>query len=345
MKGLKFLFILVFCFLGLSCVSNKVAQEAEENIVEKGPKWISDQGRLELFPENQFVSQLAYGNSAQESKENASANVSEYIKSTVVSSTTSHYFYQENNNSFSETKELKEDISITTENDLYKVEYTNPYYYPDLGQFVCVAFINRAQAFNFVKPKLDNAKNKFPIAYSDALSKESLLEKIIGIKNAQKALVEFYEVYDFARAIASEKTKTYEEIDSLAKDSFVKLREISSSILMKIEGGGDTELLKNSGIVSELANLFEKLDFIVGESRQSNCVALIEVKSMITETPSTFETYPEISIRIIEKGVERISYSKKLSKIAGFDKETVTRRINIALVKEIKSSFINECFE
>ena len=79
MKRLKLLFILVSCLLGLSCASNKVDQDAEKSIVEKAPKWISDQGRLELFPENQFVSQLAYGNSAQESKENASANVSEYI--------------------------------------------------------------------------------------------------------------------------------------------------------------------------------------------------------------------------------------------------------------------------
>ena len=79
MKRLKLLFILVSCLLGLSCASNKVDQDAEKSVVEKAPKWISDQGRLELFPENQFVSQLAYGNSAQESKENASANISEYI--------------------------------------------------------------------------------------------------------------------------------------------------------------------------------------------------------------------------------------------------------------------------
>ena len=343
MKRLKLLLILVSCLLGLSCASNKVDQDSEKNVVEKAPKWISDQGRLELFPESQFVSQLAYGNSAQESKENASANVSEYIKSTVVSSTTSHYFYQENNDSFSETRELQENVSISTENNLYKLEYTNPYYYPDLGQFVCVAFINRNQAFNFVKPKLDNAKNNFPAAYSDALNKDSLLDKIIGIKNAQKILVEFYEVYDFARAIVSEKTKIYEEIDSLAKDSFVQMRELSSSVLMKIEGVGDTELLEKSGIISELSNQFEKKGFVIGNSLQSNCITLVEVKYSITETKETYEAYPEISIKIIEKGAEKISYSKKLSKVAGFDKETVIRRTNIALVENIKTSFVDEC--
>jgi len=343
MKRLKLLFILVSCLLGLSCASNKIDQDSEKNVVEKAPKWISDQGRLELFPESQFVSQLAYGNSAQESKENASANVSEYIKSTVVSSTTSHYFYQENNDSFSETRELQENVSISTENNLYKLEYTNPYYYPDLGQFVCVAFINRNQAFNFVKPKLDNAKNNFPAVYSDALNKDSLLDKIIGIKNAQKILVEFYEVYDFARAIVSEKTKIYEEIDSLAKDSFVQMRELSSSVLMKIEGVGDTELLEKSGIISELSNQFEKKGFVIGNSLQSNCITLVEVKYSITETKETYEAYPEISIKIIEKGAEKISYSKKLSKVAGFDKETVIRRTNIALVENIKTSFVDEC--
>ncbi|MBE6351483.1 MAG: hypothetical protein E7060_00870 [Treponema bryantii] len=344
MKRLKLLFILVSCLLGLSCASNKVDQDAEKSVVEKAPKWISDQGRLELFPENQFVSQLAYGNSAQESKENASANISEYIKATVVSSTSSHYLYQENNNSFSETRELQKDVSVFTENDLFKIEYTNPYFYSDLGQFVCVAFINRNQAFNFVKPKLDNAKNNFSSAYSAALNKESLIDKIIGIKNAQNILVEFYEVYDFARSMKSDSAKIYEDVDFLANESFVKLREICSSVLMKIEGAGDIELLEKAGIIAELSNQFEKIGFVIGKSLKSNCITLVDVKSLITETPTTFETYPEISIRIIEKGEEKLSYSKKLPKVAGFDKETVVRRTNLALVNEIKASFLDECF-
>lgn len=342
MKKNIFLFILITSFLGFGCVSSTKNQEAIVENDSAVPKWVTDQGRLELFPDSVYISQLAYGNTAQESKAKASASISEYIELSVVSSSSSSYLYREENSSFFESRETKDDISVSSENNLYKIEYTNPYYYRDLGQYVCVAFINREQAFNFVKPKLEVAKREFPLAYSKALEKTSLLEQVIGIRNAQELLKDFYEVYDFARAI-SPRGKTYEEIDFLANESYVKAKELASSVLIKIEGVGDTELLENSGVIPELANQFEKLGFVVGTSLKSNCLALVEVKSVITKTQETFETYPEISIRLIEKGAEKISYTKKLDKVAGFDKQTVERRRNLVWIKDLQTSFVEEC--
>ena len=116
------------------------------------------------------------------------------------------------------------------------------------------------------------------------------------------------------------------------------------SILIKIESVGDADLLKTSGVIPELANQFSQLGFVVGNSLKYNCIALVEAKSSITESATTFETYPELYVKIIEKGREKISYSKKLGKVAGFDKDTVVRRTNLALVNEIKNSFVDECF-
>lgn len=344
MKKFLILFIFVASFFVFGCVSNDQKQEVASSNEPPAPKWITDQGRLELFPSSLYVSQLAYGNNAQESKNKAAANISEYIKASVISSTSASYFYKESSDQFTENKELTSDIQITTDNNLYKIEYTNPYYYSDLGQYACVAYINREQAFNFVRPKMENARNHFSAAYYEALEKPFLLDKIIGIKNAQKLLPDFYEVFDFARAILPEKANDYEEVDSLATESLVKIRELSALVLVKIEGVGDIDLLEKSGVIAELSNQLKNLGFVVGNSLQSNCIALVEVKSLITKTQETFETYPEISIKIIEKGVEKISYNKRLSKVAGFDKDTVIRRTNIALTKEIKTSFVDECF-
>lgn len=342
MKRVLFVFILVSCFLGFSCVSTEQSQETVTQTVPAIPKWVSDQGRLELFPDSEYISQLAYGDSAEDAKAKASSNISEYIKSSVKSSVTSNYFFTDNESGFSENKQLSEDVEVATSNNLFKVEYTNPYYYEDLGKYVCVAFINKPQAFNYVKPNLENAKNEFPSAYSKALAKDGLLEKIIAIKNAQEILSDFYEVYDFARAIKPEQSKEYEIIDSLGAESFVKIKELTSSVLINIEGVGDVEFLENSGVITELSNQFETLGFTVGNPLKANCVALVEVKCSIRETAQTFETYPEISVKILENDREQISYSKKLAKVAGFDKETVIRRANLALVKEIQTSFSKE---
>ena len=334
-------FVLCSTVLIAACASTNLKQEGHKNTE---PEWITDKGRLELFPASSYISQAGYGSTPQESKEKAAASISEYIKTSILSTVYSQYFYKESANGVIENKELREDIKVSTDNTLYKLEYTNPYYYTELGQYVCVAFINKEQAFNYVKPKLEIARKQFPSAYYAALEKESVLDSIIGIKNAQKILPEFYEVFDFARVILPEQAKVYETVDSLAKESIAKKDEISRSVLIKTEGMGDIDLLEKSGVVSELSNQFKNIGFIISNSLKSNCIALVEVKSKITETKTTFETYPEIYIRVIEKGAEKISYAKKLSKVAGFDKDTVIRRTNIVLTEDIRTSFIKECF-
>lgn len=353
MKVFLFLYILAVCVLSFSCASTGKNQRViskdtvSEDFASKNeniaPKWITDQGRSELFPDSFFVSHLAYGNTSQECKEKACESISEYIKSSVESSTSSSYFYKESGEYVKENTELQVEIKVSTNNNLYKIEYTNPYYVEELGQYVCTAFINREQAFNFVKPKLEIAKNQFPQAYHKALEEDSLLDKIIGIRKSQNILHDFYEVYDFARAILPEKAKVYESLDFLASESFVMMKELSSSVLIKIEGVGDIDLLESSGVITELSNQLNEMGFITGKSLKANCIALVEVKSVITETKSTYETYPEISIKIIEKGAEKISYTKKLSKVAGFDKDTVIRRTNLALCKAVKTFFVDEC--
>ena len=103
-------------------------------------------------------------------------------------------------------------------------------------------------------------------------------------------------------------------------------------------------MLEKSGVLAELSNQFNKKGYVVSDSPEIDCVAQVEVKAFITKTKETFETYPEIYITILEGGKERFSYAKKLSKVAGFDKETVIRRTNIALTKEIRTSFAEENF-
>lgn len=338
------IFIWAVCLLCSSCISTKKNQYVNSKQDVFVPKWVTDKGRLGLFPTDTYVSQLAYGSTEQESKDKACAAISEYIKASVISSSSASHFFKESADSYVEEKELKTSIQVLSDNNLYKLEYTNPYYYVDLGQFVCVAYINRNQAFNYVKPKLEIARIQFPKAYYSALEKKDLLERIVEIKKAQEILPDFYEVYDFARAILPEEAKVYEEVEFLASESLIKMREICSSVLMKIEGRGNTELLENSGIIAELTNQFKKIGFVVGNSLNANCITRVEVKYKITETQETFETYPELYIQIIENGIERISYAKKFSKVAGFDKATVIRRTNMALTKEIQTSFVNECF-
>lgn len=333
------LFILPMCFLAFACASNGQRQESVS-----APKWITDKGRLELFPPSYYVSQFGNGSLPQESKERASAAISNYIKTSVVSSTSANYFYSESINNFSKDKDLRQDIQTTSAADLYHIEFTNPYYDADMAQYVCVAYTNRDQAFEFIRPKLENVKKLFPKEYYAALEEKSLLDKIIRIKRAQKLLPDFYKAYDFARAMRPEKAKVYEELDFMAAESLIKIKESSSAVLIKIQEEDGSDLMEKSGAIADLSNQFKKLGFVVVNSSKNNCLALVKAKAAIAESNGIFETYPELYIRIKEQGMEKISYAKQLPKIAASSMNTLMARIKLALTREIKASFEEECF-
>lgn len=324
----------IFIFFIIGCASTPV----QESSGQKAPEWITA-GVNSVYNENKYLASDGDGTTANLARHDALNKLSQYFEAKVRAEGIAH---RTSINSFFSSS-VEQTISVKSNADLFCVEY-DQFYDEIQNRYYCVAFINREQAFNFVKPKLEIARTQFPPAYHMALENDSLLDRIIGIKRAQGVLPDFYEVYDFARAILPEKTKPYEAVDFLVQESLLNLKTIAASILIKIEGTGDTDLLEKSGVVAELSNQFKEMGFVVGKSSRSNCIAQVEVKSIITETQTTFETYPEISIRIIEKGVEKISYNKKLKKVAGFDKDTVVRRTNDKLTEEIRTSFVKECF-
>ena len=336
--SIVFLLLLVtsnFCFA-------KSKEKKEEPV--SYPAWITDQGRLKLFPSETYISQLSYGASAQDSKVNAVSNLSEYIKTSISSSVTSKYFYSENSNGLNEEKLFSEDSTSTSNNNLFKVEYTNPFYCPDMGMFACVAYINKDSAFEFVKSKLEIANEIFPVKYVEALEKDSVLDKILLIKQAQKSLVGFYEVYDFAKAINPSKAKKYDNIELLAQQSIAELDGLFSQVKINIVAKDDDAIIEDSGVLAVLANIFEQIGFTVQQGTLSNCYAVVSVKMNISQTQKTFETYPELFITLKENGSVKISYSKKLKKVSGFDKDTVQRRAYLSLTKELKETFVKECF-
>ena len=339
MKKFSIPFVLAILLLAFGCASAR-----QTNDTLPIPKWITDQGRLELFPSISFVSSIGYGSIPQESKQRAASDIAEFIKSSVTTSSSANYFYNEYDNDFEENKKVTQDIKIAASNDLYSVEYTNPYYDADRAQYACVAYIDREKAFNFVRPKLEIAKRQFPTAYYAALKNTSLLDKIVGIRRSHKTLLGFYEVYNFARAINPAKARAYEEVDLLASESLAKMREIGASIHISVKESDDDNLSESSIVLAELLNQFKQFGLHITNSSNSAYSAIVKTKIPTTERDGIFECFPELYIYITEFGKEKISYAKRLQRVSAANYDTFMARIRLALTNDIKTSFIKECF-
>ena len=327
--------LITVLILNAVCVSTLYAK-AKKNEAQTAPIWVTDEGRNKLFPKSEYLTATAYGSSDSDAKAKAAQEINGTIKSSIESNVTSEYYASESGGNVTSRKSISENVDITADNTLFQLEYTVPFYSPDYGMYVCVAYINRAKAFTTVKPKLDKALSLFPKTYKAALEVEDTFEKILAIQNAQNLLKEFYEVYDFALVVAPDKTQSYASVDTLGSASFVKVNELKNEIAITVQVEGDS----NNQIYDKITEAFTSRNFIVVKNGAYDYKAKVTVSTAISETQETYQTYPSISVEVLSGANTKYSFSKQLGKVAGFDEATAVRRSYQNLCKAIEEEFL-----
>lgn len=334
-KYTNFRKILLLSIITIYSVSVISAKSKNKN-TESFPLWITEEGKNSLFPKDEYLSASAFGSSGSEAKSKAAAEISENIKTIIKTNLSSEYFATEENGNINSNKIIQQNIMSSSANTIYQLEYTTPYYYSDYGMYICIAYINRKKAFDAVQPKLDKIQQIFPTAYKNAISLNDNLKEIIAIQKAQKILNGFYEVYDFAIAVAPEKAKSYSELDILATESFSKLDELKSEVKVYINVIGDI----NNQIYDKISDCLSRENFSITNSNDSNYEAKATVNIKITKNPSTYQAIPSITIDFFSDNNAIYSYSKQLDKVSGFDEDTVYRRSYMNLCNAIENDFL-----
>ena len=327
----KVFLIFVTLLLLLPAASGKSKKNTDKDTKPSSPVWMTDEGRLSMFPSEQYLSAFSFGGTPEASKNNASETISEYIKSHVTSSVN----YSLRNDDYS----VSQDSSVETDNLLYSTEYTTPFYSDYHGMYCVVAYIDRSKAFNYVKPKLDSAARAFPAEYQAALELEDDFDKVMAINKARASLSQFYEVYDFARAVNPGAAARYEQIDLLAGESQSALNQLKKNVTVSLTVDGDDD----GRFAAALGALFSELGFTVSKNGKAKyeCKAVVNLNSQ-NKTSQTYEIHPSYSIEITGNNEVRFACTRKLEKAAGFDQATALRRANLAIEKDIKEKLIEE---
>ncbi|MBP3741603.1 MAG: hypothetical protein J6J00_01330 [Treponema sp.] len=327
----KVFLLFVTLLLLLPAASGKSKKNTDKDSKPSSPVWMTDEGRLSMFPSEQYLSAFSFGGTPEASKNKASETISEYIKSHVTSSVN----YSLRNDDYS----LSQDSSVETDNILYSTEYTTPFYSDYHGMYCVVAYIDRSKAFNYVKPKLDAAARAFPDEYKAALELEDDFDKVMAINKARASLSQFYEVYDFARAVNPAASARYEQIDILAGESQSVLNQLKKNVTVSLTVDGDDD----GRFAAALGALFSELGFTVSKNGKAKyeCRAVVNLNSQ-NKTAQTYEIHPFYSIEVTGGDEVRFSCTRKLEKSTGFDQASAERRAKLELEKDIKEKLIEE---
>lgn len=326
-----FLVFVMLVFVAAAFGKSKKNTDKEKDSKPSSPVWMTDEGRLSVFPSEQYLSAFAFGGSPEAAKNKASETISEYLKSHITSSIN----YSLKNEEYS----ISLDSTVETNNILYNTEYTTPYYSDYHGMYCVVAYIDRSKAFNYVKPKLESAAKTFPAEYQTALELEDDFDKVMAINKARASLSQFYEVYDFARAVNPAASARYEQIDLLAGESQSALNQLKKNVTVSLTVDGDYD----GRFSAALGALFSELGFTVSKNGKAKyeCKAVVNLNSQ-NKTAQTYEIHPSYSLEITGKNEVRFACTRKLEKSTGFDQATALRRANLAIEKDIKNNLIEE---
>lgn len=333
MKKINLLFVAVIVAVLESCASTKGKNEfSSANTASKSerqtpPEWISDSGRLRIFPNEKFISALGIGFSIDNAKAKAAREISSFIKTQVSSSTQAQYSESEKNGVFFEEKILNEKINLSSGETIYTLAFTEPWRDEETSQYFCVAFIDKAEAWKQIEPKLSamaaDIENKLESAEKDKSGfwRTLIFGKMISEKE------KFRSLYDFANLVNSFDVKKYDFVESkfLEAESAIQNERSRQTIWLSVEND------KNGIVYRALSTAFEKHGFIVSQSR-GKFIVTAKIVLEIREEGIAFVARPGITLEVKNAfGAQVASFSHSAKKIVGFEKPKLEEKAYMTL--------------
>lgn len=308
---------------------NKSGQE------KSAPLWLTDEGRVAAFPLNKYLSAVASGDSAESAKASAQSDLGTFIKAQVVTVKEGRRKVASSAGVTTDDAVFAQNTTINSDNLLFSVQYTVPFYNEAQGVYYCAAFIERKRAYDFVAPKLENALAVFPPLYQKALQKESAFEKWLAIKDAQKVLKDFYEVWDFARAVFPAGAQKFEALDKSATASFSKAVEVSRAVKIFVTANNDD----GGKVAAAVEGALGKAGFTVTKGA-ADFQARATLDFAVKKAGSVYAAYPALTVEVVTGEKVLYSYAADIGKVAAFDEEAARRAVYAKVAKDIETGFL-----
>lgn len=304
--------LIMLLFLLDSCASK--AKNEKLSIPE--PDWIEH--KKSVFPDSEYLAQLASGQSALEAKNNSIAQLASYfntnVKSLVQGDT---YIYNSASDESKTQRTINSSIVTSTDLELFALENTEPYYLEREGKWYCCAYIKRKPAWNQYEPYVRDAKNKFYSIFSLADKSREPLERIKIYKEAEFASEDFLGSLYKASMFSKEMTDA----------AFAKDRALIASIPGLVQEEKNKCVMycvtpqDLGGTLSSCINqIFSALGFTISDSQASSyySVECLVDYNRLTEDELVIY-YPSVKVSIKSNEKTLYVYENKLDRIMSYN--------------------------
>ena len=257
------------------------------------PEWVSN--RNAVFPSETYISGLGEGKSKETARNDAIAEVSRYLKTSVETTVQAKTNAGSINGKSNFSQRLEESTTVSSASTLSGLNFTEPYHDKKEKCWYCVAYIKRDDAWNLLLPRIESAKAAFYALYDNGRKETEPVFKYSFFAAALEKGVDFQDMLDYARIIHPKNEESY----SSDRDAINSVQN-----LFITEKGKCTLFLAVQGdygnILTETATkIFSETPFsLVGSETSANYKATVTVDdNKIGDNPLSISPNAKIEIK------------------------------------------------
>lgn len=242
------------------------------------PKWITNLN--DVFPSEKYIRAVGEGSSETLAKKVAVAELSTYFDQKVTSEIFSKSFKSQKESVYSSNSSIDQNITVSTNSELFAVQYTDVYYNKKEKKYSVCAYINKAEAFDIISQKLFSYEQIF-FQKNELLKQENEdFRKILILKDSLENEDEINTLYDFLLSLNSKKAKKFDDFKLSFNEAKNLLSELKRKTPVSISSSGDyskqikyliSEILTQNGfIISKNADykIFSITSFDISEQNK-----------------------------------------------------------------------------
>lgn len=296
------------------------------------PMWVYEKDVV--FPTNQYISAIGYGNTQQEAREDALASLSLYFDTTVKVENEFRQSIQSQSNYVYKNQSSLKDIKTSSDTNFYAVEFTEFIYGKDNQQGCICAYINREKSANFYLQQVKNLSEKLSNKFYSLNENDFLV--YLALQKTQSDIKDLEKNISFIKLLWNWNENEIQKYSSIVKEIRTKQNNLKKQLLLSINVEND----RNNVLYGTIHKVFREKGFTILKENTSYLIN-ISVSCYESENERGFFVTPDIYLSIEYQGEEIYSYSKTYEKIGHKNISGAYDRAYIHIQKDLRDNLFS----